>query len=82
MPRRSESPQRNAVGATLAVAHCGKTVPPVGAAHLGRPHLIRHGLWPCHLPLKGKAGDTHFQKPSPLGADSPCQGEMAEGQRG
>src|SRR5699024_7158930 len=27
----------------------------VGAAPCGRPHLIRHGLWPCHLPLKGKA---------------------------
>ena len=27
----------------------------VGAAPCGRQHLIRHGLWPCHLPLKGKA---------------------------
>ena len=33
----------------------------------GRKRLIRHGLRPCHLPLKGKAGAAHpTQKGFPL----------------
>ena len=46
----------------------------VGAAPCGRPHLIRHGLWPCHLPLKGKAR-VRITPPTQSPTEWVCVGE-------
>ena len=50
----------------------------VGAAPCGRPNLIRHGLWPCHLPLKGKAR-VRITPPTQSPTEWVCVGEEEQG---
>ena len=58
-PRRRSVFSRRGAQCAPAGGHMGPPLRILTNGVDGRKHLIRHGLRPCHLPLKGKSGKAH-----------------------